>query len=185
MKFFFAIFWMIAAATIVASIQAQVNVTQEHNHLSRDGLYVDSAFTRTAAANLRRDLNFSGTISGSVYAQPLYIDNGPGGAAMIIVATETNHVYALNAATGNVIWQRYVGPPVTSGLPCGNINPLGITGTPVVDLTSRSVFFDAMVAGARIKHFIFSLNVDTGAIRSGWPVDVNVKARYNGLVFTS
>ena len=185
MKFFFAIFWMIAAGTIVVPTQAQVNVTQEHNHISRDGLYIDSAFTRTAAANLRRDLNFNGTISGSVYAQPLYIENGPGGAAMIIVATETNHVYALNAGTGNVIWHRYVGAPVTSGLPCGNINPLGITGTPVVDLASRSLFFDAMIAGATIKHLIFSLNVDTGATRSGWPVDVNAKARYNGLTFTS
>ncbi|MFL6598013.1 MAG: hypothetical protein ACJ8KF_08645 [Chthoniobacterales bacterium] len=185
MKFFFAIFWMIAAGTIVVPSQAQVNVTQEHNHLSRDGLYIDSAFTRTAAANLRRDLNFNGTILGGVYAQPLYIENGPGGAAMIIVATETNDVYALNAGTGNVIWHRNVGPPVTSGLPCGNINPLGITGTPVVDLASRSLFFDAMIAGVTIKHLIFSLNVDTGATRSGWPVDVNAKARYNGLTFTS
>ncbi len=185
MKFFFAIFWMIAAGTIVVPSQAQVNVTQEHNHISRDGLYIDSAFTRTAAANLRRDLNFNGTILGSVYAQPLYIENGPGGAAMIIVATETNDVYALNAGTGNVIWHRNVGPPVTSGLPCGNINPLGITGTPVVDLASRSLFFDAMIAGVTIKHLIFSLNVDTGATRSGWPVDVNAKARYNGLTFTS
>jgi PQQ enzyme repeat len=185
MKFFFAIFWIIATATIVVPTQAQVNVTQEHNHLSRDGLYVDSAFTRTAAANLRRNLNFNGTISGSVYAQPLYIENGPGGAAMIIVATETNRVYALNANTGAVIWQRFVGAPVTSGLPCGNINPLGITGTPVVDLGSRSLFFDTMIAGATIRHLIFSLNVDTGATRSGWPVDVNAKARYNGLTFTS
>src|SRR6186997_3714472 len=90
----------------IPGIDAQVNVTQEHNNISRDGLYVDSAFTRTAAANLRRDLNFNGTILGSVYAQPLYVENGPGGAAMIIVATETNRVYALNAGTGNVIWQR-------------------------------------------------------------------------------
>src|SRR5215831_7156771 len=187
MNFFFAIFWIIATATIVVPTQAQVNVTQEHNHLSRDGLYVDSAFTRTAAANLQRDLNFNGTILGSVYAQPLYIENGLGGAAMIIVATETNRVYALNAGTGNVIWQRSVGAPVRdfSGLACGNINPLGITGTPVVDLASRSLFFDAMIAGVPPKHFIFSLNVDTGATRSGWPLDVNATARYNGLSFTS
>lgn len=185
MKFCLATLCIAAAGLIAARAQAQVNVTQEHNHLSRDGLYVDSGVTRTAAANLRRDLSFTGTISGSVYAQPLYIENGPGGAAMIIVATETNHVYALNASTGNVIWQRYVGAPVTSGLPCGNINPLGITGTPVVDLASRSLFFDAMVAGTTIKHLIFALNVDTGAIRSGWPVDVNAKARYNNLSFTS
>ena len=155
MKFFFAIFWMIAAGTIVVPTQAQVNVTQEHNHISRDGLYVDSAFTRTAAANLRRDLNFDGTILGSVYAQPLYVENGPGGAAMIIVGTESNHMYALNASTGRPIWDRFVGAPVTSGLPCGNISPLGITGTPVVDLASRSLFFDAMIAGATIKNLIF------------------------------
>ena len=185
MKSFFAIFWMLVAGTIVGPTQAQVNVTQQHDDISRDGVYIDSAFTRTTAANLRRDLNFNGTILGSVYAQPLYVENGPGGAAMVIVATESNRVYALNANTGRVIWQQSVGAPVTSGLPCGNINPLGITGTPVVDLVSRSLFFDAMVAGATIKHLIFSLNVDTGATRSGWPVDVNAKARYNGLTFTS
>jgi len=66
-------------------INAQVNVVQEQNNLSRDGLYIDSAFTPSAAANVTRDLNFNGTISGNVYAQPLYIENGPGGAAMIIV----------------------------------------------------------------------------------------------------
>ena len=32
-----------------------------------------------------------------------------------------------------------------------------------------------MIAGVTIKHLIFSLNVDTGATRSGWPVDVNAK----------
>ena len=31
---------------------AQVNVTQEHNNPSRDGVYVDAAFTFSAAANL-------------------------------------------------------------------------------------------------------------------------------------
>ncbi|HMH45988.1 MAG TPA: hypothetical protein VK557_21040, partial [Pyrinomonadaceae bacterium] len=164
---------------------AQVNVTQKQNNLSRDGLYIDSAFTPAAAASVARDLNFNGTISGNVYAQPLYIENGPGGAAMVIVVTESNNVYALNASTGTVIWQRNVGSPVSSGLPCGNINPLGITGTPVVDLASRSLLFDAMVDGATKKHFIYSLNVDTGAINPGWPVDVNATATYNGATFTS
>ena len=120
----------------VLSVNAQVNVTQEHNHLSRDGLYIDSAFTRSAAANVKRDLNFNGTISGNVYTQPLYIEGGPSGKARVIVVTESNNVYALDALTGTVIWQRNVGPPVTSGLPCGNISPLGITGTPVVSLAS-------------------------------------------------
>ena len=170
--------------SVVPGIDAQVNVTQEHNNLSRDGLYIDAAFSPAAAAGLTRDLNFDGTISGNVYAQPLYIEGGPSGP-MIIAVTESNNVYALNATTGTVIWQRNLGPPVTSGLPCGNINPLGITGTPVVDLASRSLFLDALIDGATKKHFIYSLNVDTGATKPGWPVDVNATATYNGISFTS
>src|SRR5213082_3344751 len=86
----------------VVPANAQVDVTQFHNHPSRDGLYVDSAFTQSAAANLTRDLNFDGTIVGNVYAQPLYIEDGPNGP-MIIAVTESNNVYALNATTGTVI----------------------------------------------------------------------------------
>src|SRR5262249_35223335 len=70
-------------------------------------------------------------------------------------------------------------------LPCGNIDPVGITGTPAVDLASRRLFFDALINGPTIKHFIYSLNVDTGATTPGWPVDVNATARYNGITFTS
>jgi hypothetical protein len=56
----------------VLPVSAQVNVTQEHNNLSRDGVYIDAAFTPSAAASLTRDLNFDGTISGHVYAQSLW-----------------------------------------------------------------------------------------------------------------
>src|SRR3989440_6373457 len=171
--------------TAILPVNAQVNVTQQHNHLSRDGLYIDSTFTPANAANLTRDLNFNGTISGNVYAQPLYIEGGPSGP-MIIAVTESNNVYALDATTGTVIWQRPKwDPPVTSGLPCGNINPAGITGTPVVDLASRSLFFDALIDGTTKKHFIYSLNVDTGATNPDWPVDVNATATYNGMTFIS
>src|SRR6266699_3204076 len=164
---------------------AQVNVTQEHNNPSRDGVYIDAGFTPSAAAGLTRDLNFDGTISGNVYTQPLYVEGGLNGP-MIIVVTESNNVYALNATTGTVIWQRTdLGPPVTSGLPCGNINPAGITGTPVVDLASRRLFFDALINGATIKHFIYSLNVDTGQTTPRWPVDVNATPPYNGMTFES
>jgi hypothetical protein len=36
-----------------------------------------------------------------------------------------------------------------------------------------------------IKHFIYSLNVDTGATNPNWPVDVNTTATYNGMTFDS
>src|SRR5947207_1891932 len=177
---FIATFW-----SAVLPANAQLKLTQEHNTLSRDGLVIDAAFTRSAAANLTRDLNFDGTVSGNVYAQPLYIEGGPNGP-MVIAVTESNNIYALDAVTGTIIWQRNVGAPVSSGLPCGNINPVGITGTPVVDLVSRRLFFDALIDGPTKKHFIYSLNVDTGATTpGGWPVDVNATATYNGINFVS
>ena len=182
--------WPVLAVWLAAlPASGAVNVTEHHNHDSRDGLYIDPAFTSAAAASLKRDTNFDGTISGNVYAQPLYIEGGPGGQAMIIAVTESNNVYALNAANGSVIWQRNVGAPVPlSDLPCGDIDPLGITGTPVVDLPSRTLFFDAMTTpdnGTTKKHLIYAMNVDTGTTNSGWPVDVNATAKSGSTVFTS
>jgi len=173
-----------ALCIVVPLTSAQVNVTQKNNNSSRDALYIDPAFTPGNAANLVRDPNFDGTIVGNVHAQPLYIDGGPNGP-MIIVVTASNNIYALNATTGTVIWQRNVGPAVTSGLPCGNINPVGTIGTPVVDVASGALLFDALIDGMVKKHFIYSLNVDTGATNPGWPVDVNATAMYNGIIFDS
>ena len=188
-KLLFAIFWLGVAVffNAVVPANAQVNVTQFHNHESRDGLYIDSVFSQSAAVNLARDLKFDGTIVGNVYAQPLYIENGPGGKAMIIVATESNNVYALDAGNGTIIWQRNVGEPVSADdLVCTKFDPMGITGTPVVDLASRALFLDAMItpdSGTTKKHLILSLNVDTGDINPGWPVDVEATATYNGIHF--
>jgi hypothetical protein len=79
-------------------------------------------------------------------------------------------------------------PVPTSDLSCGDINPLGITGTPVVDLTNRTLFVDAMTTpdgGTTKQHLIYALNVDTGATNTGWPVNVNAAAQFNGTNFTS
>ncbi len=182
---FFVVVVCVGSAVVPAN--AQVNVTQFHNHGSRDGLYVDAAFTPIAAANLARDLNFDGTIAGNVYAQPLYIEGGPGGRAMVIAVTESNNVYALDALDGSIIWQLNVGDPISANdLICTKLDPLGITGTPIVDLASRALFLGAMITpdgGTTKKHLILSLNVDTGDINPGWPVDVEATATYNGIHF--
>jgi hypothetical protein len=108
---------------------------------------------------------------------------------MIIAVTESNNVYALDAVDGSIIWWRNVGPPVEAAdLICSKFDPLGITGTPIVDLLSRALFLDAMVTldgGTTMKHLILSLNVDTGDINPGWPVDVEETAKYNGITFAA
>jgi hypothetical protein len=147
---------------------ASVDVTQHHNNPSRDGLFIDPAFTPAAAANLARDVNFDGTIVGNVYAQPLYVEGGPFNRAKVIVVTESDNVYALDAITGAIVWQRNVGTPAGS---MGLISTVGITGTPVIDLASRALFLVAVISGP--NNMIYSLNIDTGAINPGFPIDVN------------
>ncbi|HKP04274.1 MAG TPA: hypothetical protein VJU77_13055 [Chthoniobacterales bacterium] len=144
------------------------NVTQYHKNPSRDGLFIDPLFTAAAAANLARDQNFDGAIVGNVYAQPLYVEGGPDGRAKVIAVTESNNVYALDALTGAIIWQKNVGVPA-SGM--GLISPVGITGTPVIDLASRALIFVAVVSGP--NNMIYSVNVDTGSVNPGFPIDVN------------
>jgi outer membrane protein assembly factor BamB len=155
------------------------NVLTHHKHASRDGVFVDSAFTKDAIRRTARDLSFAPTIDGAVFAQPLFVEAGVGGKDALIVATEKNHVYALDAASGVALWDKPLGAPVPlSALPCGNIDPLGVTSTPTIDLASRTLFVEAAVSapapdgGTAVKHLVFALSLDDGGTRAGWPVDL-------------
>src|ERR1044071_3296200 len=116
MKSTFSIFCVLFAVFFkpVVPVSAQVNVTQFHNHQSRDGLYIDPAFTRSAAVNLARDLTFDGTILGNVYAQPLYMESGPADKALSIGATEENNVLPLIGGKAPVFGKRNGGEPVSA-----------------------------------------------------------------------
>jgi hypothetical protein len=155
------------------------NVLTHHENPTRDGLYVDPAFTRAAASKLVRDTSFSAQIAGPTYAQPLYFAQSPGAHDLLVTATERNEVTAFDATDGHVVWRRILGRPAPrSKLPCGNIDPLGVTGTPVIDPATRTVFLDAMtIDTGSPRHLLFALSLDDGAVRSGWPVDVGAKLR--------
>src|SRR5207247_10504247 len=80
-------------------------------------------------------------------------------------------VYALDAATGAVVWSRHVGMPVDSAtLPCGNIVPTsGITATPVVDPATGVLYVAAFLSPAR--HELFALRVARGVVLWHRPID--------------
>jgi outer membrane protein assembly factor BamB len=87
------------------------------------------------------------------------------------VATEKNWVYGLRATTGARIWRRHLGPAqALSDLPCGNIDPLGITGTPAYDATTGSVFAVAETTGGH--HTLWALRATTGHRRWHRSLDV-------------
>jgi len=155
--------------------ESAVSVLQHHNTADRRGVYVIPRLTKAAAATLVLDSTFAPRVDGNVYAQPLYVA-GTGGDDRVLVVTETNQVSAFRAADGSVAWQRTLAPPMDGGfLPCGNISPLGITGTPIVDLPSRTLFLDAMTdaGGHTAAHVIYALSIDDGSTRPGWPIEAN------------
>jgi outer membrane protein assembly factor BamB len=178
-----------------------VSVLMHHNNLQRTGVYVDRAFMNVASPTI--DTTFANAkVTGNVYAQPLYLAGANGGPDLVIVATEMNNVYAFNAATGAQVWTSSVGTPAsrpTSGgspggdLPCGGITPnVGVTGTPVIDASTRIIYLDAMTidtsSGSRVvKHMVNAVDADTGNVHrtNGWPVDLNASATSGGMAFQS
>jgi hypothetical protein len=157
------------------------SVYQHHKNGNRDGLYIDAAFTQAAAAGTKVLASFVGMVTTTMYAQPLYVVDGPGGDAAFIVATEDNHVTTYNATTGAMIWDvgpSTIGAYATKNPPGGSVgsNHIGITGTPYIDIGSRTIFFDAMVTpdnNNTFHHTVFGLSLDTGAVQTNWPVDVS------------
>ncbi len=81
-------------------------------------------------------------IASKVYAQPLIV-NGH-----VIIADEGDNVTSINLSTGQVVWSVNLGTPVNGAtLPCGNINPSGITGTPVADPAANKLWVVAFLSG--------------------------------------
>lgn len=163
------------------------SVLEHHHSPSRNGVYVIPELTTAHAATLAIDPTFAPTTTGRTYAQPLYLVD-PAGHDLVFVATEQNEVSAFSASNGTVAWQRTLAPPMPlSALPCGNIDPLGITGTPIIDKASRTIFLDAMTAagGATAKHMLYALSIDDGSTRPGWPVDLNASVSSGGIHFDS
>ena len=108
---------------------------------------------------------WSMNLDAAMYAQPIVA------GGVVLAATENNSVYAIDLATGHLRWRVHLEPPARrSDLPCGNIDPSGITGTPAYDAATRSVFVVTEGTGAR--HTMRALDVASGHQR--WQRNVDV-----------
>ncbi|HXW81012.1 MAG TPA: PQQ-binding-like beta-propeller repeat protein, partial [Acidimicrobiales bacterium] len=115
----------------------------------------------------------SPNLDGQLYGEPLVADG------RIVAATENDSVYAMAARSGHILWSRHLATAVPSHyLPCGDISPeVGITGTPVIDLTRQEIFVDADTlisgppasSGVEALHRLFGLNLITGKVELDEP----------------
>jgi hypothetical protein len=161
------------------------SVVQRNNNPTRDGHFVQPTLTKTAAATMKMDTSLAATFTGNVYASPLYVENGPGGKGAFIIATENNDLMALDETSGAKLWSVNLGTAATqTGAGCGNIAPIGITGTPYIDLSTRTIYVNAAIANAGNigTHQIHARSLDDGSAKTGWPVDTSTIHAVNGGV---
>jgi hypothetical protein len=153
---------------------------------------VDPLITPTSAGLMTLDATFKGVVTSQVYTSPLYVESGPS-SGTFYVGTEGNDIYALDEATGSLVWHQTAGTPATKP-PCGNItgtgsdggaHTLGITGTPAIDLGSGLIVYDAAIGGtggALQTHSIQALSLAKGT--PVWSVDVStLKDATSGTAF--
>jgi hypothetical protein len=164
--------------------QAQVNVLTYHNDNARTGQNLNEKLLTPGNVNSATfGKLFSYNVDGYVYAQPLYVSalNIPGQGIhnVLFIATEHDTVYAFDAdsnagASGGLLWKTNLGvSAVTPNNDFGTrynggqftdiTNEVGITGTPVIDLATGTLYVDAFThEGANYFHRLHALNITNG-----------------------
>jgi polyvinyl alcohol dehydrogenase (cytochrome) len=117
----------------------------------------------------------------AVYAQPIVVDG------RIIVATENDGVFALNPRDGRVLWSLSIGSPLTdvaAQAGCGDVDPLGITSTPVADPSTGIVYVVGEVSSggrAPVHHELVGIDVRSGRVTQMGVADPPLPAGENPI----
>ena len=141
-------------------------LTYDYGNLRSGEDMVDPAIKNLSASPAWDDHSLDGT----VYGEPLVYDG------RVYVATENDSVYAIAAHSGQVVWHLHIGTAVsrsvvdsapTLGSGCGDIDPLGITGTPVIDPANEEIFvaeeteLPGQTGWQGIRHWLVAISLTT------------------------
>jgi hypothetical protein len=178
------------------------NVVTQHNDNRRTGwARHETTLTPTTVESPRFGLLFKRYVQGRIYGQPLYVQGVivPDGTLrnLVFVGTSENILYAFDADDPNAaapeIWKRSLLPEFELPVPTTKVgvskrwgaykdmkDNIGITGTPVIDLPSATIYVIAKSYrpsdGIAVQR-IHALDIATGATRPGWPVVVGASVQ--------
>src|SRR5579862_1216626 len=169
----------------------QTPVLTQHNNNARTGQNTSETILNTSNVNVNQfGKLFAMPADGQIYAQPLYVPgvtiNG-GVHNVVILATENDSVYAYDAdLSGAPLWkasmvdaahgagsgETALQTATTTG--CSDMQPqIGITSTPVIDPTSKTVYVEAKSTdGTNYFHRLHALDLLTGNEKSPGPVKI-------------
>jgi len=172
------------------SFPANVSVVTNRYDNQRSGSNLQEGRLSTAAvASGRFGLQFSLSVDGQQYAQPLYLS----GLALadgtthnvVFVATMHNSVFAYDADGGSTspLWSKNLGPSgPTNGFGCTDTaTEVGITSTPVIDPAAGTLYTvtKGVESGSWVQR-LHALDVKTGQERAGSPVVITATVNGSG-----
>jgi hypothetical protein len=178
-----------AATLTVNAASPAVRVLTQHNDNARTGQNMSETILNTTNVNTAQfGKLFAMPTDGQVYAQPLYVPGVTikGGVHnVVIIATENDSVYAYDAdSSGSPLWQASMvdaahgagagetalNSATTTG--CDDTKPkVGITSTPVIDSTLKTVYVEAKSTdGTNYFHRLHALDLLTGNEKAPGPV---------------
>jgi uncharacterized protein (TIGR03437 family) len=185
------VFRILAIVLGACTLAGQPRVVTYHNDNARTGLSPNE--TLLTPANVKAGLfgkRYLLPVDGAVYAQPLYLPRvkiaGKGFRNILYIATSHDSLYAFDAddesASGSTpLWKvsfldaSLGATTVTqSDVGCTVIPELGITGTPVIDPTSGTIYLIAETkeSGNQFVYRLHSLDVTSGVERPNSPVEI-------------
>ena len=176
---------------VALSAFGQTAVLTQHNDALRTGQNTAETILNTTNVNVNQfGKLFASPTDGQVYAQPLYVPgvtiNG-GAHNVLIVATEADSVYAFDADSNSApLWKASLvdaahgagagETPLNSSttIGCTDLQPqIGITSTPVIDLTSNTIYVEAKSTnGLSYFHRLHALDLLTGNEKSPGPIQI-------------
>ena len=167
---------------IPSVLTGRVAVTTQHNDVSRTGANTSETVLNTSTVNSSSfGKLFARNVDGQIYAQPLYLSTviipNKGVHNVVYVATEHDSVYAFDAddpKTATPLWQTSLGPSVpiaAIAITYSLVPEVGITGTPVIDQSTGTLYVVGMTyEGGNAIFRLHALDVATGGEKFNGPV---------------
>jgi hypothetical protein len=187
---------VLVMAVFDSTIMQAQNVVTWHNDNSRTGQNVKETNLTTVNVNSTQfGKKFSLAVDQQIYAQPLFVSNlsipGKGTHNVVFVATENDSVYAFdgNGQPKTPLWHvnfTNAGNGITA-VPCRDnggcaiSTVIGITGTPVIDGTSKTMYQVSFTKenGTYVQR-LHALDITTGAEKFGGPVVIQASVPGTG-----
>jgi len=184
------------SASAMVAVTDYAGTFTYHNDTARTGQNLrEFALTPATVNQIQFGMIFSCVVDGNVYAQPLYVANlaipGQGTHNVVFVATEHDSVFAFDAdnpACSQLWMTSFVDPnagittvPSDDVLTNDIVPEIGITGTPVIDPQSRTLYVVAKTKenGSYLQR-LHALDITTGAEKFGGPVVIQASVPGTG-----